>query len=188
MVETISPVVHGGRTKTYWLSITLHVLGATASAAAFGALLGGAGAFAGAPWGSSGGAYVVAFVALVYGSREAFRLPIPTFDRKQQVPEWWRSFYSKPVAALLYGLGLGMGFATYLTFGTFVAVAFGALVSGSIGWGAIISGTFGFSRALAIAAVTRRSDLDEIAVSSGPRRFNALTLAVLAVTAAVSGF
>src|SRR5688500_3992693 len=115
MVETISPVVHGGRNRSYWSSIAMHVLGATLTATFFGGLLGGLGALAGGPWGRTG-IIVIAIAALIYLLRETFRLPIPTFDRKQQVPEWWRTFYSKPVASLLYGLGLGVGFATYLTF------------------------------------------------------------------------
>src|SRR5687767_1519634 len=111
MVETISPVVHGGRNRSYWTSITSHVLGATLAAAAFGAVLGGVGALSGAPWGGIG-AIVIALVAALYVARDALRLPIPTFDRKKQVPEWWRTFYSRPVASLLYGLGLGIGFLT----------------------------------------------------------------------------
>lgn len=161
MVETISPVVHGGRTKSYWASIALHVFGATVSAAAFGALLGGLGSLAQAPWGRAG-AIFIALLALVYLARETFRLPIPTFDRKKQVPEWWRTFYSKPVASLLYGLGLGVGFLTYLTFGTFVVVAAAAFASGDPLFAAVLSGSFGATRALAVTIATGTDTVDAL--------------------------
>ena len=182
MVETISPVVHGGRNRSYWASIAMHVVGATLTATVFGALLGALGALLGGPWGR-GGVVVVVLAALVYLLREAFRLPIPTFDRKQQVPEWWRTFYSKPVASLLYGLGLGVGFATYLTFGTFVVVAIACFVSGSPGLGALWSGVFGASRSIAVA-VAAGADPDEIAerMTQG-RRLNVAALALLAAAA-----
>jgi len=53
MVETITPVVHGGRAR--WMgALLLHALGATAAAAVFGAALGGIGRMLGAPWGRAG--------------------------------------------------------------------------------------------------------------------------------------
>ena len=185
MVETISPVVHGGRTRSYWLSIGLHVLGATLAAAAFGAVLGGLGGLVGAPWEVAGVVVIVAAAAL-YFAREAFRLPLPTFDRKQQVPEWWRTFYSRPMASFLYGLGLGIGFATYLTFGTFVVVALAAFLSGHVGVGALLSGTFGAARSLAVA-IAGDADTDAIAdrMTQG-RRLNAAALALVAAGALVT--
>jgi len=47
MVETITPVVHGGRAGRWAGSVALHVTGAVASAAAFGAILGAAGSLLG---------------------------------------------------------------------------------------------------------------------------------------------
>src|SRR5438874_1983175 len=53
MVETITPVVHGGRGR--WIgAVVLHVAGATLTAAVFGALLGGVGLLLGAPFGRAG--------------------------------------------------------------------------------------------------------------------------------------
>lgn len=182
MVETISPVVHGGRNRSYWTSIALHVFGATTTAALFGALLGGLGALLGAPWGRAG-LILIALAAGLYLAREAFGLPIPTFDRKQQVPEWWRTFFSKPVASLLYGLGLGVGFATYLTFGTFIVVSLAAFASGDAQLAALFSGAFGAARSLSLIAVGR-ADTDLIGDwMHQARRINAAALAwVLSAT------
>ena len=50
MVETISPVGYGGRAR-WGVALALHVVGATVTAAAFGAALGLIGAALRAPWG-----------------------------------------------------------------------------------------------------------------------------------------
>ncbi|MDQ3951882.1 MAG: hypothetical protein M3279_02785 [Actinomycetota bacterium] len=181
MAETITPVVHGGRRRRYLAASAWHVVGATLSAAALGAVLGGLGALLRAPWGPATPA-VVAVVAGTYLLREAFAVPIPLPDRKRQVPEWWRTFYSPAVAALLYGAGLGVGFLTYLSFGTFAAVAAGALASGDPLLGVALCAPFGIGRAVAVVAVTWRAvpdlifRLEEVAQSRAPRLANAAAL------------
>src|SRR5262245_15390679 len=119
MVETITPVGYGGRTGRWLAAVGLHALGATATAAAFGAALGAAGAVLDAPWGL-GGLVGLALLALAYAAREAVGLPLPVPAAHRQVPDWWRSFFSWPVAAALYGAGLGVGFLTYLSNGGLV--------------------------------------------------------------------
>lgn len=192
MVTTIDPVVHGGSKRRFAASVVLHVLGATAAAAAFGALLGGVGALLGAPW-PTWSLVAVALVALSYGMRESLRLPLPLFDRRRQVPEWWRTFYSPPVAALLYGLGLGIGFLTFLTFGTFVAVAVTAVASGSPLTGVLVCAPFGLARGLSVLVAPRSGGgaaaldrLDRLSETPGPRLVNAFALGSLAVTAALA--
>ncbi len=84
MVETISPVVYGTRTR--WAgALALHAAGATATAAAFGAAVAAAAALLGAPWGRAG-VVVVAAVAVLYLVREltGIRMPVPQLRR--QVP------------------------------------------------------------------------------------------------------
>jgi hypothetical protein len=190
MVETISPVVHGGRTRSYWSSLVLHVIATTVTAAAFGALLGELGHLLGAP--GDAGVIALVAVAVLYAARESLGLPVPVPQRKRQVPEWWRTFFSRPVAALLYGIGLGVGFFTYLTYGTFVAVTVGAVVSGDPVTGALIVGPFGAARAIALALTGRNhagdartliDRLDELASSRGPRLVNAVALLCVAAVA-----
>jgi hypothetical protein len=184
MAETITPVVHGGRRRPYLVSSALHVGGATASAALLGLALGGIGALAGAPWDAT--SLVVALVGALYFLREAFGVPVPLPDRKRQVPEWWRTFYSPAVAAFLYGAGLGVGVLTYLSFGTFSAVMAGVVASGKPLVGALLCGLFGLARGVAVVAVTWNGgrDLGDVAASRGPRVANALALAAV-VTAAL---
>lgn len=149
MVETITPVVHGGRAGRWAGSVALHVTGGVASAAAFGAILGAAGSLLGAPWGG-GGALIIALAASLYLLREAGVVPVPVPQLRRQVPQWWRTFFSVPVAAFLYGAGLGVGFLTYLTHGTLVVVAVAAAVSGRPVVGAAIMAPFGLARGLSV--------------------------------------
>lgn len=161
MVATITPVGHGGRRVGWAASLALHALGAGASAAALGAALGGLGAILGAPWGRAGLAVVVV-VAALYAARELARLPVPLPEWRRQVPEWWRTHFSPPAAALLYGLGLGVGFLTYLRHGTLLAVGAAAIASGDPALGALVMAPFGVARGLAVVAAGRTRSSGEV--------------------------
>lgn len=190
MVETINPVVHGDRRRAYRLALWLHIGGATLGASALGAALGQAGALTGAPWGAPGG-LVLAAIAGLYALRETAGAPIPLPARRQQVPSWWRSFFSPPVTGLLYGLALGAGLLTYLTFGTFVAVAAAAVLSGEPVLGAALCAPFGLGRGLALAWANRGpardpgttvARLEDMALGRSPRFLNSTALVVLTAT------
>ena len=192
MVETISPVGYGDRTGRWLAAVALHAIGATATAAAFGALLGAAGSLLRAPWGAVGLA-MMGIVAILYAAREAFGLPMPVPAARRQVPDWWRSFFSWPVAATLYGAGLGIGFLTYLTNGGLVVVAAAALLSGRVGTGALLVGVFGLARGLsALVAWPVRSQeaggalVDRLAATDPAtwRRVNAVALSAVSAGAA----
>ena len=147
MVETISPVVYGTRAR--WVgALTLHALGAAATAAVFGAALAAAGAGLGAPWGRAGAIVVVAIAGL-YAARELLGLPVPVPQLRRQVPDWWRTFFGRPVAAFLYGAGLGVGFLTFLGHGTLVVVAVGIAATGRPLLGAVAMAPFGLARGIA---------------------------------------
>jgi hypothetical protein len=195
MAETIVPVVHGDRRGNYWTTVALHALAAGAAAAALGALLGAAGFALGAPWGAAG-LVAVAVAAALYAARAAVGLPVPIPDRHRQVPDWWRSFFSAPTAAVLYGLGLGVGFLTFLTFGTFVAVAVAALATGDPLLGAVLCAPFGLARGLTVLVSRHARNGEDAArvvdrLEGGarrmwPRAVNAALLAALALAALIA--
>jgi len=195
MVEAIVPVVHGKARGRYALSVVLHILGAGVSAAALGAILGGMGGLLGAPWGTAG-LLAIVVVATLYAGREGAGLPVPIPDAHRQVPEWWRSFYSPPVASLLYGLGLGPGFLTFLSFGTFVGVVVAAVASGSAALGAGLCAPFGLARGLSVlvSAGAHSGDdagrvidrLEALAATPLPRVANAAVLVAMATAAALA--
>ena len=160
MVETITPVVHGGRTRGWAIALALHVVGAGVAAAAFGAVLGTSGMALGAPWGAAGFVAIGALGAL-YLAREAFGVRVPVPQLRRQVPDWWRTFFGFGPAALLYGMGLGIGFLTFLRHGTFVVVSAAAIATGRPLLGALLVAPFGVARGLsATVASTSRTQED----------------------------
>ena len=191
MVETIAPVVYGNR-RRYLTAVFLHTLAAGVTGAVFGALLGAIGLALGGPWGD-GGAIVVGVVAVVYAARELFGLPVPIFDRKRQVPDWWRTFYSPNVTATLYGAGLGIGYLTFLRYGTYVVVSVAAVASADPLVGGAFGGAFGLARGATSLVASRTRDEDEaglvvvglekVAEGRGPRLVNGLACLALAVVA-----
>jgi hypothetical protein len=195
MVETITPVVHGGRRSRWAVAVVLHALGAVASAGTLGAVLGAAGMLLGAPWGPAG-PLLLAAVATLYGAAELLGIRVPVPAARRQVPEWWRWTLPPPWAALIYGLGLGIGFLTHLRHGTLVAVALAAATSGDPLVSAVVFGSFGLARAVplvamvgatadkGVAAVARR--LESVGSSAAPRLANGLVLVALAVSAAAA--
>jgi hypothetical protein len=189
MVETITPVVHGGSRGRWGISLALHAIGAAVAAAIVGSLLAGAGALVGAPWGVPGAVLVVVAAAL-YVARE-LGAPVPVPQLRRQVPDWWRTFFPPHFAAFLYGLGLGPGFLTYLGHGTVVVVAVAAFASGRPLLGAAVLAPFGLARGLGpvlafgvrspgdAAALVER--LDRSASKARWRVANALALSMVLV-------
>ena len=189
MVETITPVVHGGSRSRWGISLALHAIGAAVAAAIVGSLLAGAGALLGAPWGVPG-AVLVASAAALYVARE-LGAPVPVPQLRRQVPDWWRTFFPPHVAAFLYGLGLGPGFLTYLGHGTVVVVSVAAFASGRPLLGAAVLAPFGLARGLGpVLALGVRSPSDAAALVERLDRFaskgrlrvaNALALSMVLV-------
>jgi hypothetical protein len=150
----------------------------------------------GGPWGDTG-LIVIGLVALAYAAREIVGLPLPLFDRKRQVPDWWRTFYSPQVAATLYGAGLGIGYLTFLRFGTYVAVSVAAIASGDPIVGAAFGGAFGVARGTSALVASRTKDeeeaaqvivkLEAIATSRWPRVANGSVCILLAAVALLEG-
>jgi hypothetical protein len=188
MVETIAPVVRGGRRSRWLGDLALHVAGAALSGVALGAVLGWVGLILGAPWGPAG-AVAVAAVAVLYLAREVVGLPVPVLDARRQVPQWWREAFSPGTTAFLYGAGLGVGFATHLGHGTLVAVAAAVMAGGDPVAGAVAFGAFGVSRSLAVGVTWAARDregarvltrlLERLAVGSLPRVANGVALAAM---------
>jgi hypothetical protein len=189
MVETITPAVHGGRRAGYGTSAAAHVLGAGLSAAAMGAGVGALGALLGTPWGWAGTG-LLAVGAGLYSLREAGVLRLPTLAARRQVPEWWRSFYAPHTSALLYGLSLGVGFATTLSHGTLAVVCAAAFLSGDPQQGLLFAAPFGIARGAAAALGGRHparavDRLDELAATPLAQVANGTVLAAVAAAAVV---
>jgi hypothetical protein len=72
---------------------------------------------------------------------------------RRQVPEPWRRRMPLPLAAVLYGVLLGLGFTTFvLTYGVWALAAI-AFLLGDIRTGIVVGIAFGAARALPVAAI-----------------------------------
>ena len=193
MVETISPVVYGSRTR--WIGgVVLHAVGAAATAAAFGAALAAAAALLGAPWGRAG-ALICAAVATAYVLREVVGAPMPIPQLRRQVPDWWRTYFGRGVASFLYGAGLGVGVFTFLGHGTVIGVAAVAAATGRPLLGAAVMAPFGLARGLAPLTSIRSREpedgrrlVDRLASMPGGIRRAANAVALLAIGAAAAAW
>ncbi len=160
MVGTIVPMVHeerldGGHTLSTWL----HMLGCVIGSIGMGALLGVAGALI--PWSLVGYNYEIAvligmsLVSLTYGIRELGLLKIPCPQLRCQVPVQWRYSMPRRVAALLYGVVLGFGFATRIPVGTLYAAAAWVFLKGDPLLGAVLMSPFGIGRTIPLILIAR---------------------------------
>src|SRR3954453_917675 len=186
MVETIVPVVHG--TRTWLLSLALFTAGAVTTAGFLGLALGAA-----LPAGGEAVAAAVAVFALLEAAAELGLLRLPLPQRRRQVPERWRARYPQPLTALLYGAGLGFGFATYLPVATLPVVAVGVAALAGPASGAAVLAAFGLGRGVALAVATARVRSHEQATAriewmarlAGRRRLRVANAAALGLLGSV---
>ena len=132
---------------------------------------------------------------MLYLVRELTGIRIPIPQLRRQVPDWWRTYFGRPLAAFLYGAGLGVGFFTFLGHGTLVVVTVGAASTGRPLLGALVMAPFGLARGLAplVGARSRGPEdggrlVDRLSSMSGRvrRAANAVALVGVAVAAAAS--
>lgn len=190
VIDTIGPTGHTGGRRTTIAACIAFLPGAIAgglvtfwSLAVLGDLLHGAGGRV---------AYLIAAgIALFAAALEARGTRIVPQIRRQ-LPEHWRRVLPMPVAAVLYGVLLGIGFTTFvLSFGVW-ALAGVSLAVGDPALGLVLGAGFGLGRAIPILALAplagrpagiRATELmcERPGVYLGLRRGDAAALAVAAL-------
>ena len=190
VIDTIGPTGHTGGRRTTIAACVAFLPGAIAgglltfwSLALLGDLLHGAGGRA---------AYLIAAgIALFAAALEARGTRIVPQIRRQ-LPEHWRRMMPMPVAAVLYGVLLGIGFTTFvLSFGVW-ALAGVSLAVGDPSLGLILGAGFGLGRAIPILVLAplagrpagiRATELmcERPGVYLGLRRGDAVALVVAAL-------
>lgn len=187
MIETIGPSGHDRGRGTTLAACTTFALGAlVGGAAAFGALA-AAGRAAGTP------VMTVALVVAALGAvADAAALPVRPQIRRQ-VPEPWRRALPLPLASLLYGVLLGVGFTTFvLCFGTW-AIAGVDFAVGDPRLGLAAGCAFGLGRALPIVLLAPVADrpsgyalIEAMGSRGGTLRLTRLLVAASLAAAAVA--
>lgn len=156
MVEAIVPMVHGER-RGWRATAGLHVMGAALAGGLVGLASGGLGAglsrLGATPRWRAGG---LAAVAAVAAAREVWaprsRLP----GRRGQVPRRWSEELGPAATGLLYGVGLGLGFATHVTTAAYWATVTASVALADPAWGSLLGALFGLVRAGAVVVLTWR--------------------------------
>jgi hypothetical protein len=190
VIDTIGPTGHTGGRRTTVAACAAFLPGAIVgglitfgSLAACGDLLHGAGGRA---------SYMVAAAISLLAAGLEVRGTRIVPQIRRQLPEHWRRVMPMPLAAVLYGVLLGIGFTTFvLSFGVW-ALAGVSLAVGDPELGLILGACFGLGRALPIVALAplagspsgiRATELicERPAVYRGLRRGDAAALAAAAL-------
>lgn len=154
MIETIGSLVQETNKHLRWLGAAgLHVVGAVATSALLGLVLGAVGLVLPRPpltWAVATG--VAGVAALLYALSDIGMIDLPHPTLMPAVPvTWWRRW--RPYRApLMYGAALGLGVTTRIPFGAFYVLCILSFLRGSVLYGAILMATYGLTRTLTVAA------------------------------------
>ena len=151
MVDSLGRGTREGRSGVTLVACAAFALGALAGGVAlFGTL-----AELGSLLGTDGGrpAAVAAFGVAAAGALAELRGVRIRPQIRRQVPEPWRRVLPLPLAAVLYGVLLGLGFATFVLTLAVVALAAISLALGDPTLGLIVGAAFGAGRALPVVVL-----------------------------------
>jgi len=94
--------------------------------------------------------YFISFVALLLAAREWGWIRFPLPELKRQTEKFWAHEFGFVMASAMWGLHIGLGFATRITFGGFWILAAIALALGDPTYGAMLMLTYWLGRALPV--------------------------------------
>lgn len=169
MVGTMLPIGYGARLRSGTAKpILAYGIGSVGAAAVAGAALGTLGQLL--PLASNGRVEVASaiggFLALAYSLSEASLVRLPLPSPRRQVPLWWYRRFPPSITGLLYGGGLGIGFATRVPIATFYLLPIWMVMSAAPLPSMFIFGMFGFGRflPLVLIGVDRARDVEGLEV------------------------
>ncbi|MGH2534194.1 MAG: sulfite exporter TauE/SafE family protein [Thermomicrobiales bacterium] len=152
MIGTISPLVQEARSQ-WWQSSALHSLGSVAGGVITLGALGGLGYFLmrGIDQTARWAAFGLITLLLALGELDVLRWPLVRTARS--VPKSWWQDWGPRRGAFTYGFVLGLGVTTVIPFGTYYAMAAGALLVGDILYAVGVGVAYGLGRALPVLVV-----------------------------------
>jgi len=155
-----------GENKLWFKSVLAYTIAGAISSTIVGLLLGAIGAVIGWSGAARIGLYVVGLLSLVLAAREwgwiKFRLP----ERKLQTEKVWAHQFGFVVASAMWGLHIGLGFATRVTYGGFWVLVAATLALGDPPFGAILMLSYWLGRALPLWLAPVLLKRDEVLDSS----------------------
>lgn len=147
MLYTV-PTVSRASNRSKWISPTLAYLLASVIGGLFiGAVIGSLG-YLPATWIEEWSIAVLVIALVVFGLADLGVILLPRVHRNAQVPEHWRRHLRPEVNLGLYGLMLGTGVLTRVSYASFYAVIVLAGISGNVVTAMVLLGAFGAARAI----------------------------------------
>lgn len=136
--------------KTYARAIIAHSAGSVLSGAAMGGALGVIGRSLFAPATTAWYWLALSSVATILALREFGRIDFPIPQRSRQTAKTWYGRFGPIGAAWWWGVDLGSGLTTIVTFSGYWLLAITAVMGGSPVYGALVIGLYGLGRASSV--------------------------------------
>ncbi len=134
--------------RLWFRSVLAYTVAGAISSIIVGLVLGAVGKVIGLSGTAGIGLYLVALLSLILAAREwgwiNFRLP----ERKLQTEKVWAHEFGFVMASAMWGLHIGLGFATRVTYGGFWVLVGAILALGDPRFGAIVMLSYWVGRAL----------------------------------------
>src|SRR5882724_635026 len=155
MVGTICPMVHGARQAHQKIAIIVtHALGSTVGAAIVGMIAGMIGNMLQFPRFGASGLTLVGVFSTIYALGDGTFADLPHPQSSLRVPPDWRRF-GPVLAALFYGLALGVAVGTPIQVSSFYIVLVWSAALGKPFIAAAVFLGFGIGRVIPILALSR---------------------------------
>lgn len=139
-----------GYTKNWVAEVTIYTLAGSLTSSLVGAFLGLLGEWVSTIVNGRFGLWFAVAIALLAITHELGWVYYPIPQLKRQTKDIWAKLFARKVAAMLWGLDLGLTFSTWLTFsGAWVLVVL-TIVIGKPSFGASLFGLYWLGRALSL--------------------------------------
>lgn len=136
--------------KLWFHAVLAYTLAGLLSATAVGAMLGWVGRWLGGGSEATPMFLTLTLLSLMLAAREmgwiSFRLP----EQRLQTEKVWAHEFGFVGAAVMWGLHIGLGFATRITYGGFWVLVAAILALGDAAYGAMLMGTYWLGRVLSV--------------------------------------
>ena len=169
MLASINPLGERARERRWGVTVAAYLLGSTAAAALFGAVLGALGHALPLRAGPTALLVVMLTALALAVDLGVGGLRLPTVHR--QVDKDWLGRYRGWVVGAGFGVQLGLGVVTIVNTASVYLMLALALLTGSVAAGALVGATFGLVRGLVILVVARVRRPDQLRIAL--RRVNA---------------
>lgn len=151
MIGSISPLVKEAHGKKIWtLAVGAYAIGSVLASGAVGGLASLLGTLVGVAW--PGDSKLLAGVAALATVIELTGNRIPGPLPKRQTKRRWRYRYGPNLSAFFWGIDLGLGVTTRVTFASYWVLLFACVALADPVAGIVLLGSYGLGRAILVAS------------------------------------